>query len=187
MLSGRYLVSSGEALGLTPSRTVLHVDDLAVGDRQNLVTLASTAVLVLPDRGTDDPVVAHEGELGFTYRQPTSSLVDREPQDLTGLVRPTSARRVSPQEEATRGAAPFGVVCKQGGKRVRIAPVQSLGRFTQLIDHDALDYDSRGTVVRICRVRSSSSCTSRDVPTMWRHARWSRVWRLRLALLRTCG
>jgi len=44
---------------------------------------------------------------------------------------------------AVGDAAPFGIVRKQVGKRVRITPVQGLSRCTQLIDHAASKYVSR--------------------------------------------
>jgi hypothetical protein len=48
-------------------------------------------------------------------------------QDLTGLVWPTSGRRVLPPEMSLRWAAPLSVLREEGYERLGIATVQRLG------------------------------------------------------------
>jgi hypothetical protein len=79
----------GEALGLTAGRATLHVDDLAVPEREHLVALATLTVGSEPGRRADD-LVADLCELGLDLDRRVSAFLDLEPQDLTGLVGPSS-------------------------------------------------------------------------------------------------
>lgn len=102
--------AAGEALRLTSGRASLHVDDLVVANRQNLIPLGSLAAVVEPGGRADDPVVAHQCELRSNLRCAAATLLDLELQDLTGLFGPASARCPFPPEVTARNASPLGVI-----------------------------------------------------------------------------
>src|SRR5262249_12935462 len=78
----RCLAVSGEALGLATALEALHVDDLAVAKRHNLVPLVP-ACFILPARRADDDVLAHLHELGLDHDPSASAFFHLELQDLT--------------------------------------------------------------------------------------------------------
>src|SRR5581483_11772142 len=114
---------AGEALGLPAGRAALHVDDLAVPDREHLEALPPCAVLPHPRRRADDPVVSDPRELRLDLER-SASLLQPEAQDLTGLVGAASGRGALPPQAAVGNAAPLAVVCDQGCERFRVAPVE---------------------------------------------------------------
>lgn len=130
--------SAREPLGLAAGRAALHVDDLAVTEREHLKALLPRAGLVHPQRGADDHVVADSGEFGLHVDSPGAAFVDLEGQDLTGLVGPVSGRRPLPPQMATGDAAPFALVGDQLGERSRVASVEGIRRRPELVDHDRI-------------------------------------------------
>jgi hypothetical protein len=112
----------------------LHVDDLAVADRQDLIALVLPSVITSPRGRADDLVVADHRELGLYPDWPTA-LLDLERQDLTGLVRAPSGWGVLPPEVTVGGAAPFCIVGEEKRERLRITLIQRLRCHTKLIDH----------------------------------------------------
>jgi hypothetical protein len=112
----------------------LHVSDLAVPERKYLVPLDVSALVVAPDRRPDD-LVAHLRELRPNLRRLASTVLDLEPQDLTGLVRAASARDPLPPEMTDGDSSPLCVVGKERNERLRVALVESLCRCSKLLDH----------------------------------------------------
>ena len=70
----------------------MHVEDLAVAERQDLEALPASTVIAQPARGADDLVVADLREVGLDPDSPPAALPDLELQDLTGLVGAVSDR-----------------------------------------------------------------------------------------------
>ena len=131
----RRLASPGEPLGLAPRGAALHVHDLPVPDRQHLVALLPTPLGIEPLRRADD-AVADLLELRLNLEPPPTA--ELEPQDLAGLVRPVSGRRVLPPEVAVRDAPPLALVGDQRDERPRIPTAERLGGRTQVIDHSVM-------------------------------------------------
>ena len=111
----------GEPLGLPAGRAALHVDDLAVSEREHLEALLPHSGLVHPSGGADDEVVGDSGELGLDVDSAVASFADLEGQDLTGLVGAVSGRRPFPPQVAVWDAAPLALVCDELGERSGVA------------------------------------------------------------------
>jgi hypothetical protein len=79
----------GEPLRLPPRPAHLHIRNLPVADRQDLMALSAIPVSVEPRRGTDD-LVAELNELRAHLKVPHAAIVDLLLQDRTGLIRAPS-------------------------------------------------------------------------------------------------
>ena len=133
--SGARRDAASEALGLATGRAALEVDDPAAPERDHLEALAPPAVLVQPLRRPDDDVVSDLLELRLYVEVAPTALLEREPQDLTGLGRAASGRRALPPKAAVGHPSPLGVLREQGRERLRISSVERLGGRAQLVDH----------------------------------------------------
>lgn len=107
------LVPTGEAFGLPSGGAALHVDDLAVAQRQHLEALVPLPVFSDPLRRADDLVVAYLRELRLYLEPVLAPLLDLKRQDLTGLVRASSGGCVLPPEVTVGHPPPLGVVRQQ--------------------------------------------------------------------------
>ena len=129
------LSGARETFGLAARRAALHVDDLAVAEREHLVALLAAAVGAEPLGGADDLVVADLGEFGLDGDAVLAAFADLEGQDLTGLVRAVSGRRALPPQVAVRDAAPLALLGDQGGEWFRVALVERCRCGAKLVDH----------------------------------------------------
>jgi hypothetical protein len=139
-------VATSEALGFPAGLTALHVNDLAVSDRQHLEPLDRPSVSPRQRCRADD-LVADERELGLDLGRRSSALLSLKGENLTGLVGAASRRRLLPPEVTVRDAAPLGVLSEEGCERFWIALVQCVGCGAQLVDH-ALEYRTDGSVTQ---------------------------------------
>lgn len=126
--------STRQSFGLPPRFEPLHIDDLAVTDRQHLEPLLAT-VGFGPGGGTDDLVVTDPDELRRNLGSSSPSLADLKCENLTGLVRAPSNGRVLPPEMTARNTTPLGVVREQRSKGSRVAFAEGLGGGAKLVDH----------------------------------------------------
>lgn len=83
----------------------------------------------------DDLVVSNLGVLGLNSDTSAASLLDLEPQDLTGLFRTASRGRVLPAEKTARYAAPLGIFGEERGEGFGIPTVERFSGRLKLIDH----------------------------------------------------
>jgi len=124
-----------ETLSLTSGGAALHINDLPVTHGQHLISLDSTAAASdEPPRRTDD-LVADLRELGLHIDSSLALLPDLKLENLTGLIGAVSGRRAFPPQMPVRDTAPLRIICKQRGKRFRVAAVECFGCRTKLVDH----------------------------------------------------
>ena len=105
-LTIRLLLASREAFGFAAGGAALHVDDLAVAEREDLEAFVAPAIGSKPLRRADD-LVADLGELRLHGDPSLAPLVDLKVQDLTGLIGTVSNRCALPPQMAVRDAAPL--------------------------------------------------------------------------------
>ena len=101
-----------------------------------MVRVAASTVGIEPVRAPDDLVVSNLGVVS-SRGDPTGAAVslDGEPQDLTGLVGPASARGVLPEEETAGDTPPFCVLSEERSERLGISAVERVGSSAKLVDH----------------------------------------------------
>src|SRR6266516_2006887 len=127
-----------EAVGLAAAGAALHVDDLAVADREYLEAFLAAPVRAEPLRRADDHVIADPGELGLHLDSAVAARAGLGGQDLTGLVGAVSGGRAFPPQVTVRAASPLAFVCDQVGERAGVASVEGFRRGAELVDHDRI-------------------------------------------------
>src|SRR5690348_17329259 len=91
---------------------------------------------VVPVRAPDDLVVgdlAVFSALGDALC--AAPLLDREPQDLTGLVGAASARRALPEEEPARNPTPFRLLSEERRERLWVSTIERISSTAELVNH----------------------------------------------------
>ena len=131
------LPAVGEPFGGAARREPLHVDDLVVADGEDhealLVALARRAPRCRPN-----DLVADLHELRVDPSLAPTTLPALELQDLPGLVRTASTRRVLPPQVPAGDAPPFAVLVDQSDERFDIPVVECGDRGPQLVDHQRI-------------------------------------------------
>jgi Phosphotransferase enzyme family len=95
-----------------------------------------------------DDLVADLPELRLHLGPSLASLLNLEPQDLTGLVGTASSRGAFPPQVTMRNTAPFVFCRDQRDEWLRIATVERLGCCTQLFNHKPIMPRAQATQTR---------------------------------------